>query len=92
MAEASLLARLEAVTSRLEGFANGLGARSGGGASAGGDSKAEVSEKLIAYDNYAKVHVAAFVDVAKKFKDTNRIVRSYLISSHIISLASYQLL
>lgn len=72
MTDASLLARLEAVTARLEGFASQL--KSGGAApAAGGDSKGEVSEKVVAFDAYYAKDVAAFIEVAKKFKDTARI-------------------
>jgi len=78
MAEASLLARLEAVTSRLEGFASQLkggggGSGSGSGASSGGGDSKEVSEKVQQYDAYFSKDVAPFIEVAKKFKDTARI-------------------
>lgn len=76
MSDATLLARLEAVTARLEGFANSVGSRgasAGASAAAGGGESKEVSEKVVAYDAYYKQHVQAFIDVAKKFKDTARI-------------------
>jgi hypothetical protein len=74
MTDASLLARLEAVTARLEGFASQLKSGGAAPAAAGGDSKAEISEKVAAYDAYYAKDVAAFIEVAKKFKDTARIV------------------
>jgi len=79
MADAALLARLEAVTARLEGFATGLNSRAPPSASGGGGGDAKVaagggvSEKVEAYNAYYGKFVVPFLDAARKFTETTRL-------------------
>lgn len=68
MSEA-LLKRLDAVASRLESYASGLGGSSSSGGGGGGGG----SEGSAAFDAFVNTHVTAFVDAAAKQKETQQI-------------------